>query len=105
MRALCRRIVFRYCSGDPLVDVLATPIIAFQQVRGNLFFDIGAANFKGQPFTFQKNHRLVDGAASLGYGFSFNFLGLELHWDFARRFDGKNTIGKTKTEFWIGETF
>jgi len=89
MRALWRRIVFRYCSGDPLVDVLATPIIIFQQVRCNLFFDIGAANFKGQPFTFQKNQRLVDGAASL----------------VARRFDGKNTIGKTKTEFWIGETF
>ncbi len=89
----------------PLVDVLATPIMVFQQVRGNLFFDIGAANFKGQPFNFAQNHRLVDGKASLGYGFSFNFLGLELHWDFARRFDGKHTVGKTKTEFWIGETF
>ncbi len=89
----------------PLVDVLATPVLVFQQVRGNLFFDIGAANFKGQPFNFAQNHRLVDGKASLGYGFSFNFLGLELHWDFARRFDGKHTVGKTRTEFWIGETF
>jgi len=89
----------------PLVDVLATPIIVFQQVRGNLFFDIGAATLPGQPFRFQKAHKLVDGQASLGYGFSFNFLGLELHWDFARRFDGKHTVGKAKTEFWIGETF
>ena len=89
----------------PLVDVLATPILVFQNVRGNLFFDIGAANFKGQPFTFQQNRRLVDAKASLGYGFSFNFLGLELHWDFAKRFDGKTTVGKYRTEFWIGQTF
>jgi hypothetical protein len=89
----------------PLVDVLATPILVFQQVRGNLFFDVGAASLPGQKFVFQQNHKLVDGQASLGYGFSFNFLGLELHWDFARRFDGKHTVGKQKTEFWIGETF
>ena len=89
----------------PLVDVLATPILIFQNVRGNLFFDIGAANFKGQPFTFQRNHRLIDAKAALGYGFSFNFLGLELHWDFARRFDGKHTFGGRHTTFWIGQTF
>jgi Tol biopolymer transport system component len=89
----------------PLVDVLATPILVLQQMRGNIFFDIGGAKLKGQPYTFIKNHRLVDGASSVGWGFSFNFLGLELHWDFARRFDLKNTIGNTRTEFWIGETF
>jgi hypothetical protein len=89
----------------PLVDVLATPILAFTQIRGNLFFDIGAANFQGQPFRFASNHRLVDGKASVGWGFSLNFLGLELHWDFAKRFDGRHTQGKSRTEFWIGETF
>jgi Tol biopolymer transport system component len=89
----------------PLVDVLATPILVFQNIRGNLFFDIGAANFKGQPFRFMQKGRLVDGVASVGYGFSFNFLGLELHWDFAKRFDLKATQGKYRSEFWIGETF
>jgi outer membrane protein assembly factor BamA len=89
----------------PLIDILATPIIAFTQIRGNLFFDIGGAKFNGQPYTFQKGGRLVDGAASVGYGLSFNFLGLELHWDFAKRTDLKQSFGKYRTEFWIGETF
>ena len=40
-----------------------------------------------------------------GWGFSFNFLGLELHFDFARHFDGRHTIGKSHAQFWIGETF
>ena len=54
----------------------------------------------GTPFA-----RGGDGKAAVGYGLAFNFLGLELHWDFARRYDLKNTIGKTRTTFWIGETF
>ena len=89
----------------PLVDVLQTPFMRLEGVRGNLFFDIGGAKFDGQPYTFFKGGRLVDGAASVGYGLSFNFLGLELHWDFARRTDLKQSYGKTRTEFWIGETF
>jgi Tol biopolymer transport system component len=89
----------------PLIDILATPIIAFTQIRGNLFFDIGGAKFYGQPYTFWKGGRLVDGVASVGYGMSFDFLGLELHWDFAKRTDLKQSYGKYRTEFWIGETF
>ncbi|MDQ6799304.1 MAG: BamA/TamA family outer membrane protein [Acidobacteriota bacterium] len=89
----------------PLIDVIATPILAFTGVRGDLFFDIGGAKFNGQPYSFWKNGRLVDGAASVGYGLSFNFWGLELHWDFAKRTDLKGSYGKKRTEFWIGETF
>ncbi len=89
----------------PLIDILATPILAFTQVRGNLFFDIGGAKFNGQKYTFMKGGRLVDGAATVGYGLSFNFLGLELHWDFAKRTDLKQSYGSKRTEFWIGETF
>ena len=89
----------------PLIDVLATPILVFQQIRGNLFFDIGGAKLPGQPYTFRKNGRLVNGVASMGYGLSFDFLGLELHWDFAKRTDLKQSIGGYRTEFWIGETF
>lgn len=89
----------------PLIDAIAFPGVVVQGIRGNLFFDVGGANFSGQPFRFMKDHKLVDGKASLGYGFSFNLMGLELHWDFARRFDGRHYSGPTQTEFWIGDTF
>ena len=89
----------------PLVDVIAFPGLAIQGIRGNLFFDIGAANFKGQPFKFMNNHQLVDGKASTGWGLSFSFFGLELHWDVARRYDLRHYQGGKRTEFWIGETF
>ncbi|HEX7190124.1 MAG TPA: hypothetical protein VF381_01005 [Thermoanaerobaculia bacterium] len=89
----------------PLVDLIAFPGIAFQGIRGNLFFDIGGANFKGQPYQFINNHQLVDGKASTGWGLSFNLFGLELHWDIARRYDLKHYQGGKRTEFWIGETF
>lgn len=95
----------------PLVDVLATPVLAFQQIRGVLFFDIGAANFDGlnvvtgEKFKFLRDGRLQDGRASVGYGLSFEFMGLELHWDFAKRFDLKDTEGNFRSSFWIGQTF
>jgi outer membrane protein assembly factor BamA len=94
----------------PLIDILATPILAFRDIRGNLFFDIGGAKFQGQPYTFAQHGHLIDGLASYGYGLSFDFLGLELHWDFAKpdflkRSDLKTGNGKFRTEFWVGETF
>ena len=89
----------------PLIDVLAMPWLRLDGVRGNLFFDIGGAKFQGQPYRFIDHGRLVNGVASVGYGFSFNFWGLELHWDFAKRTDLKNSYGKNRTEFWVGETF
>ena len=106
-RAAYANFEFRF----PLIDVLAMPFLVLQQVRGNIFFDIGAASYNGtsletgQKFTFVENGRLKDGLSSVGYGLSFNFLGLELHWDFAKRFDLKNTSGKARTSFWIGQTF
>jgi len=89
----------------PLVDLLAMPFMHLESIRGNFFFDIGGAKFKGQNYKFINKGQLQDGVASFGYGLSFNFLGLELHWDFARRTDLKHTIGGTRSEFWIGETF
>src|SRR5262249_59912456 len=71
-RAAFANLEFRF----PLIDLLATPIVAFSNVRGNLFFDIGGANFPGQPYKFISKNKLVDGVASVGYGFSLNLLGL-----------------------------
>jgi Tol biopolymer transport system component len=89
----------------PLVDLLATPIVAFQQIRGVLFFDVGAAHFDGQPFRFIEDRKLKDGKASVGWGFSFNFWGLQLNWDFAKRYDFDKFDKGYRTSFWIGETF
>jgi outer membrane protein assembly factor BamA len=89
----------------PLIDVLATPILVLQQVRGVIFFDIGAAHFEDQPFVFQREGRLADAKASVGWGINFRFWGVQLNWDFAKRFDGKDTEGGYRTSFWIGQTF
>ncbi len=89
----------------PLVDVMATPIMVIQQIRGVLFFDIGAAHFDGNEFKFMEDGRFVDPKASIGWGISFNFWGLPLNWSFAKRFDGKDTEGGFRTSFWIGPTF
>jgi outer membrane protein assembly factor BamA len=106
-RAFFGNFEFRF----PLIDLLVTPVLAFQQIRGELFFDIGAANYNGinldtgTHFKFLNGGKLQDGRAAVGYGVSFDFLGLELHWDFAKRFDLRQTDGKFRTSFWIGETF
>jgi Tol biopolymer transport system component len=89
----------------PLIDVLATPVLVLQQVRGALFFDIGAAHFEDRPFAFRRDGRLADAKASVGLGISFNFLGLQLNWDFARRYDLQQLEKGYRTSFWIGQTF
>jgi outer membrane protein assembly factor BamA len=100
-RAFFGNFEFRF----PLIDVIATPVLAITQIRGNLFFDVGGAYFRNQPFTFISNNKLQDAKASVGWGLSFNLFGLELHWDFARRTDLQNVDARTRTTFWIGETF
>jgi Tol biopolymer transport system component len=89
----------------PLVDVLATPFMVLQQIRGVLFFDVGAAHFEGQPFQFMRNGRFADGVASVGWGLGVNILGLPVNWDFAKRFDGRKLEGGFRTSFWVGQTF
>ncbi|MFZ2491508.1 MAG: BamA/TamA family outer membrane protein [Thermoanaerobaculia bacterium] len=89
----------------PLVDAIITPVLTLQGVRGNLFFDVGAARFDEQDFEFARDGVLQDGKASVGWGFAVNVMGMELHWDFAKRFDGKDTYGGVLTSFWIGQTF
>jgi outer membrane protein assembly factor BamA len=113
-----RGIDFRALSGDraffsnvelrfPLLDVLATPFLAFRGIRGVIFFDVGGAWFHTlQPFRFYNGDtkRLQDGIAAYGWGFTANLLGLDLNWDFARRWDFKESTG-FQTSFWIGARF
>lgn len=91
----------------PLIDLLATPVLNFQGIRGVAFFDVGSAWLKDDPnYDFYDNDegRLVDGVASYGFGVTVRFLGLDLNWDFAQRWDLKDKLG-SETAFWIGSRF
>lgn len=91
----------------PLIDVLQFPWGGFSNLRGRFFFDIGAAKLEGQDFEFwdSDDRRLIDGRASYGYGFQVSLLGLNLHWDFARLTDLKQSQSGLKTSFYIGTQF
>jgi len=93
----------------PLVDVLAFPVMAIQDIRGMFFLDLGAAYLDddlwidpntgfvrvddlGQPIKFDvwdsANDRLQDLRGSYGVGFQFMFLGgLQLNWVWSQRLD------------------
>jgi Tol biopolymer transport system component len=91
----------------PLIDLLATPVLNFQGIRGRVFFDVGGAWFdEFQDFDFYDSdeERLVDAVSAYGVGFTLQFFGLDLHWDFAKTWDFE-TSSDLKTSFWIGQRF
>lgn len=91
----------------PLIDLLAFPIGGFRDIRSKVFFDVGGAALENQNFRFWNggSHQLVDGRASYGYGLELTFLGLQLHWDFAKLTDLKTTQSGLRTSFYIGAEF
>ena len=103
----------------PLVDALVFPFAALQGIRGRIFLDIGGAwfDYAGQSFEFwdNDNSRLAPDnfftgvrgpKAAYGWGLSANLLGLELNWDFGKRWDGKETLTSGfETSFWVGSRF
>jgi Tol biopolymer transport system component len=91
----------------PLIDYLIFPIGGIRNIRARAFFDIGGGSLKNQNFQFwdSHEHQLIDGRASFGFGFELWFLGLPLHWDFARQTDLKQTLSGFQTSFYIGTSF
>jgi outer membrane protein assembly factor BamA len=94
----------------PLIDALWFPFLRFNGIRGRLFLDVGGAwyDYAGQDFDFwdSENDRLADAVSSYGWGLTTRFLGLDLHWDFARRWDFDSGIDDGfETSFWIGNRF
>lgn len=91
----------------PLIDFLAFPIGGFTNIRGHVFFDIGGATLKNQRFVFwnSSERRLINGRASYGYGLQLTLLGLQLHWDFSKVTDLKQSQGRLRTSFYIGAEF
>lgn len=106
----------------PLVDHLVLPWLHVAGVRGRLFVDVGGAWFDlpsytvdlgggfkyevpeyNQGFRFWHDGKLDDAVSSYGFGISLNLFGLPAHWDFAKRWDFKDSFDKGyRTEFWIG---
>jgi Tol biopolymer transport system component len=91
----------------PLVDLLATPWLAFQGIRGVVFFDVAGAwfsDFEEFDFYDSDDGRLVDALASYGYGLTVRFFGIDLNWDFATLTDFGDFESR-ETSFWIGYRF
>ena len=92
----------------PLIDFLATPILAFQGIRGVLFLDIAGAWFgdlQGFHFYDSQENRLDDAVASYGYGVTVNLFGLDVNFDFAKRWDFESSQGGFESSLWIGRRF
>lgn len=103
-RAFFANLEFRF----PLIDVLQTPVLGFQGIRGVVFFDVGGAwfdDFEEFDLWDDENDQFDDAVAAYGYGISARLLGLSVNWDFAKQtsFDGKED--GFQTEFWIGTRF
>lgn len=92
----------------PLIDLLATPVLGFQGIRGVLFFDVGGAYFdEFEDFDFYNSDegRLEDAVSSYGFGISTRLLGLDVNWDFAKQYDFDQGAEGYETSFWIGTRF
>ena len=97
----------------PLIDVLSTPILAFQGVRGRIFLDVAGGWLNDQSFVFWTDgvlNGLTDpttpgGLASFGAGFSVYFLGVPWNFDFAKQWDFSHSLSNWQTTFYIGTTF
>ncbi len=114
-----RGFLFREFSGDrgffvnaefrfPLIDVLQTPLLGFQSIRGVIFFDVGGAwysQFEEFDLWDSDNNQFADARASYGFGFTVRFLGLPLNWDFAKQYRYEGAEDGYATSFWIGTRF
>jgi hypothetical protein len=94
----------------PLIDFLATPILGISGIRAKGFVDVGGAALKNQPWQFWSNYELCGGSgvgvpgcngssggvADYGFGISLDFLGLPLHFDFAKMWNVKSSLGATQ---------
>lgn len=103
----------------PLLDALVLPFGVIQGIRGRVFLDVGGSwfDYAGETFKFwdSDNNRLAPDnfrtgqrgpKSAYGWGFTANLLGLELNWDFAKRWNGKETFSNGfETTFWIGSRF
>ena len=106
----------------PLVNAASTILGRIGPFRGVFFFDMTRAQLKGYSakiFDLVLNEQGIqelsvsDAIGSYGFGFQFFFLGLPLHFEWAKRLEIENisspfrikSSGKFDLKFWIGFDF
>ncbi|HET9767943.1 MAG TPA: BamA/TamA family outer membrane protein [Thermoanaerobaculia bacterium] len=103
----------------PLLDALVFPFMVVQGIRGRVFLDLGGAwfNYADETFKFwdgdggrlsrdDLRNRVRGPVSAYGWGFTANLLGLDMNWDFAKRWDFHETFTDGfETTFWIGSRF
>ncbi|UCE42432.1 MAG: PD40 domain-containing protein [Candidatus Aminicenantes bacterium] len=106
----------------PLVNAANTILGLIGPIRGVFFLDLTRAKLKGYPakiFDIGYDERGIpilraaDAIGSYGFGFQFFFLGLPLHFDWAKRLEivdisspfSITSFGKYELKFWIGFDF
>ena len=106
----------------PLVNAASTILGQLGPIRGVFFIDMTRAKLKGYDaiiYDVVKNElgfptvRVSDAIGSYGFGFQFFFLGLPLHFEWAKRLEIKDIsrpfsitpFGKFEMKFWIGFDF
>ncbi len=101
----------------PLIDFIATPILGFREIRGKVFIDVGGAALKGQPWQFWSDYTLCGnglpegcngsegGFSDWGFGIQTTFLGLPLHFDFAKQWNFNQSLSDFKLFFYLGQDF
>ena len=106
----------------PLINAASTILGQIGPFRGVFFVDMTRAKLKGFPAKiFDVDYdsfdfpvlRAADAIGSYGFGFQFFFLGLPLHFEWAKRLDIEDisspfkikAYGKFDLKFWIGFDF
>jgi Tol biopolymer transport system component len=103
----------------PLIEALFLPFFSLQGVHGRIFLDLGGGylDYAGEEFDFWDSdgghlaasdpvRGKIGPVSSYGWGFTANFGGMELNWDFAKIWNLKEDLGDGfETNFWIGSRF
>lgn len=95
----------------PLIDGVAFPFgMTIREIRGTIFWDIGAAWWDEAGFNFTTedengDERFEDIYSSVGWGFHLLLGPMQLHWDFGKRWDLADFASGFETSFWIGYEF
>jgi outer membrane protein assembly factor BamA len=106
----------------PLINAASTLLGQIGPIRGVFFFDMSRSKLKGYDAVFYEydfnefgfpSLRISEAIGSYGFGFQFFFLGLPMHFEWAKRLEIEDmsspfkikSYGKFDFKFWIGFDF